>query len=227
MMAAVAAGAFTASGQTITAPVTSHEDATSMAFERLSFGSDAAVDPTHRGAQPGAGHHRAAPDVFLLARSADAGELQGLARGTAIAEQVADAAALTPAVVAPTAGIITSSFGPRWGTTHYGLDVANDIGTPILAVMDGVVVDSGPASGFGLWVRLVHDDGTVTVYGHIDRTLVEEGQRVRAGDQIADMGNRGFSTGPHLHFEVRSADGEKLSPQEWLEERDAMTGITG
>jgi len=74
-------------------------------------------------------------------------------------------------------------------------DIANDIGTPILAVMDGVVLDSGPASGFRLWVRLRHDDGTITVYGHIDRTLIEEGQRVSAGEQIADMGNRGFSTG--------------------------------
>lgn len=119
--------------------------------------------------------------------------------------------------MAPTTGRITSNYGPRWGTTHYGLDIANDIGTPIVSVMDGEVIDSGPASGFGLWVRIRHDDGTITVYGHINETLVSEGQRVTAGEQIATVGNRGYSTGPHLHFEVHLGGERKTDPLAWLE----------
>jgi murein DD-endopeptidase MepM/ murein hydrolase activator NlpD len=118
-------------------------------------------------------------------------------------------------VVAPTSGTITSTYGPRWGSIHYGLDIANEIGTPIVSVMDGRVISSGPASGFGLWVRVRHDDGTVTVYGHINEALVSVGERVVAGEQIATVGNRGESTGPHLHFEVHM-NGRKVDPLIWL-----------
>ncbi|MGH3905173.1 MAG: M23 family metallopeptidase, partial [Pseudonocardiaceae bacterium] len=82
------------------------------------------------------------------------------------------------------------------------------------------VINSGPASGFGLWVRVQHDDGTITVYGHIDETLVDVGQRVAAGEQIATVGNRGNSTGPHLHFEVLLG-GSKADPLEWLRDNGA------
>ncbi len=78
-----------------------------------------------------------------------------------------------------------------------------------MAVADGEVIDSGPASGFGMWVRLKHADGTITVYGHINTSTVTVGQKVMAGDQIATVGNRGFSTGPHLHFEVHLARREQ------------------
>ncbi|MGH3872442.1 MAG: M23 family metallopeptidase [Pseudonocardiaceae bacterium] len=129
-------------------------------------------------------------------------------------------------VIAPTTGVITSSFGPRWGTTHYGLDIANDIGTPVFSVMDGTVVESGPASGFGLWVRIRHDDGTITVYGHINTTLVAQGQRVTAGEQIATVGNRGQSTGPHLHFEVHLGGERKTDPRAWLVLNGVQIGRT-
>lgn len=119
------------------------------------------------------------------------------------------------AVVKPAQGRLTSTYGARWGTVHYGVDIANSIGTPILAAMAGEVIDSGPASGFGLWVRLRHDNGLITVYGHINESLVSVGQRVTAGHQIATMGNRGQSTGPHLHFEVHQ-DGSKIDPLPWL-----------
>ncbi|WP_317493442.1 peptidoglycan DD-metalloendopeptidase family protein [Haloechinothrix sp. LS1_15] len=118
-------------------------------------------------------------------------------------------------VVAPTTGRITSTFGPRGGSIHYGLDIANIIGTPIVSAMDGTVISSGPARGFGLWVRVRHDNGTITVYGHNDRNLVHVGQRVRAGQQIATVGNRGQSTGPHLHFEVH-VNGTPIDPLVWL-----------
>lgn len=147
--------------------------------------------------------------------------IEQLAKGQRRAEESAarDAAALRPLFVRPVAGTLTSDFGPRWGTTHTGLDIANAIGTPVYAAADATVLDSGPADGFGLWVRLQHDDGTTTVYGHIDQTLVTVGQRVQAGEQIATVGNRGQSTGPHLHFEVVDAAGSKVDPQEWLASR--------
>jgi murein DD-endopeptidase MepM/ murein hydrolase activator NlpD len=119
------------------------------------------------------------------------------------------------AVVLPAQGRFTSGYGARGGTIHYGVDIANSIGTPIVSAMSGKVIDSGPASGFGLWVRVQHAGGLVTVYGHINESLVSVGQNVNAGQQIATIGNRGQSTGPHLHFEVHQ-DGSKIDPEPWL-----------
>ena len=115
----------------------------------------------------------------------------------------------------PTRGAFTSGFGARWGTFHAGIDIANAIGTPVYSVANGTVIDAGPASGFGLWVRIRHDDGATTVYGHLYDFFVSVGERVPAGMQIARMGNRGDSTGPHLHFEV-IMDGQHVDPQRWL-----------
>ena len=115
-------------------------------------------------------------------------------------------------------GQVTSGFGSRWGTSHKGLDIAAPIGTPIHVPLGGTVISSGSASGFGMWVRVRHDDGTVTVYGHINRSLVSEGEQVSAGQQIAEVGNRGQSTGPHLHIEVVTPGGTKVNPKPWLDE---------
>ncbi|WP_039738422.1 M23 family metallopeptidase, partial [Saccharomonospora halophila] len=125
------------------------------------------------------------------------------------------AAAPAAGVVQPAQGTFTSGYGARWGSSHLGIDIANDIGTPIVAAHSGTVVSSGPASGFGLWVRVQRDDGLTTLYGHIHESLVSVGQRVEAGQEIATLGNRGQSTGPHLHFGVVE-NGQKIDPQEWL-----------
>jgi murein DD-endopeptidase MepM/ murein hydrolase activator NlpD len=117
--------------------------------------------------------------------------------------------------VLPTRGTFTSGFGARWGTFHAGIDIAGPIGTPIYAVANGTVIDAGPAQGFGLWVRIRHDDGSITVYGHMYDFFVSVGERVPAGMQIARMGNRGDSTGPHLHFEV-IIGGQHVDPLPWL-----------
>ena len=87
----------------------------------------------------------------------------------------------------PTDGILTSGYGMRWGSLHAGVDLANAIGTPILAVMDGTVIDSGPASGYGNWIRIKHDDGSMSVYGHMETLDVKVGERVKAGQKIAGM----------------------------------------
>ncbi|MBM4480317.1 peptidoglycan DD-metalloendopeptidase family protein [Rhodococcus hoagii] len=136
-----------------------------------------------------------------------------------------EAAAAAPLFVLPAKGTYTSSFGARWGTLHAGVDIANAIGTrstrwPTARSSTPV---RPPASACG--VRLQHADGTITVYGHINETLVTVGQKVMAGDQIATMGNRGFSTGPHLHFEVHLAGENKIDPLPWLATRGISLGV--
>ncbi|MDP7705858.1 MULTISPECIES: M23 family metallopeptidase [unclassified Mycobacterium] len=149
-----------------------------------------------------------------------------LARGVAFAQERAqrEARLQQPLYVMPTKGIFTSNFGYRWGVLHAGIDLANAIGTPIYAVSDGVVIDAGPTAGYGAWVKLLHADGTVTLYGHVNTTLVSVGERVMAGDQIATMGNRGNSTGPHLHFEVLLGGTERIDPVPWLAKRGLSVG---
>ncbi|WP_278264772.1 M23 family metallopeptidase [Nocardia sp. AG03] len=115
----------------------------------------------------------------------------------------------------PAKGAFTSGFGSRWGTMHRGIDIAAPIGSPIYAVADGTVIEAGPAQGFGLWVRIKHDDGTISIYGHMYDFIVSPGERVPAGMQIARIGNRGDSTGPHLHFEIVQ-NGQHVDPQAWL-----------
>jgi murein DD-endopeptidase MepM/ murein hydrolase activator NlpD len=129
-----------------------------------------------------------------------------------------------PLYVMPTKGVWTSGFGYRWGVLHAGIDIANSIGTPIYAVADGVVIDVGPTAGYGAWVKLKHSDGTVTLYGHINSWLVSKGERVMAGDQIATMGNRGNSTGPHCHFEVMLNGTDRIDPVPWLAKRGLSPG---
>lgn len=119
-------------------------------------------------------------------------------------------------IAPPTQGTFTSGFGPRWGTNHNGIDIAAPIGTPIYAAKDGVVIDSGPAQGFGNWIRIQHDDGTITTYGHMSTLSAQVGDEVQAGDYIAGMGSEGQSTGSHLHFEVTDPSGNKVDPLPWL-----------
>jgi murein DD-endopeptidase MepM/ murein hydrolase activator NlpD len=149
-----------------------------------------------------------------------------LAHGVAFAQERAqrEARLQQPLFVMPTKGIFTSGFGYRWGVLHAGIDLANSIGTPIRAVSDGVVIDAGPTAGYGMWVKLRHADGTVTLYGHVNTTMVSVGQRVMAGDQIATMGNRGNSTGPHLHFEVLLGGTQRVDPVPWLAKRGLSVG---
>ena len=159
-------------------------------------------------------------------------ELRG-ARDAAAAwtqQQAAEEAAtqLTSAggAVAPTTGRVTSCYGARWGTLHAGVDIAAPIGTPVFTPEDGVVLDAGPASGFGLAVYVQHGDGRITLYGHVNQFFVTPGQVVTAGQQIAEVGNRGQSTGPHLHFEVHEGGlyANRVNPTPWLTTRGISLG---
>ena len=132
----------------------------------------------------------------------------------------------TGGAAAPTTGRVTSCYGSRWGTLHAGVDIAAPIGTPVHTPEHGVVLQAGPASGFGLSVAVQHPDGTITLYGHVNQHFVSVGQSVSAGQQIAEVGNRGQSTGPHLHFEVhtRGFYVDRVDPVPWLSSRGISLG---
>ena len=143
----------------------------------------------------------------------------------AAADQAAAGAVGGSGYARPASGRTSSCYGARWGVTHYGVDIAAPIGTPIYSATSGVVRRAGPATGFGLAVYVQGDDGAVTVYGHVNTYSVSVGERVSAGEQIAEVGNRGQSTGPHLHFEVHPGGGMysgAVDPVPWMRAR----GIT-
>jgi murein DD-endopeptidase MepM/ murein hydrolase activator NlpD len=117
--------------------------------------------------------------------------------------------------VRPADGTITRGYNPVSGTArHLGLDIGAPFGTPIRAAAAGYVLYAGPASGYGNVIILQHGNGIETVYGHMRVFVVREGT-VRAGQQIAQVGSEGHSTGPHLHFEVKVND-HTIDPLAWL-----------
>jgi murein DD-endopeptidase MepM/ murein hydrolase activator NlpD len=125
----------------------------------------------------------------------------------------------------PTHGEITTYFGevgPYSPRGHSGLDVAAPEGTPVVAIDDGEVLKAyWNGDGYGGLVIIGHPSGYETWYGHLERFDVEHGEQVRRGQRIALMGSTGFSTGPHLHFEVRQ-DGQLVDPLEFLQERSLI-----
>ncbi|ORI28293.1 M23 family metallopeptidase [Rhodococcus sp. 1168] len=230
---AVAAGAIVAAGQAVIdqTPATSTSEEVALAAGSAPAAPGIAATAVPQAAQFAADTTSTAasqaPQILNVANPVDLSQFSNLlAKGQRFSEERAarEAAARRPLFVLPAVGTYTSNFGARWGTLHAGVDIANAIGTPIVSVADGKVIDAGPASGFGMWVRVQHADGTVTVYGHVDTITVSMGQQVMAGDQIATMGNRGFSTGPHLHFEVHLPGESKIDPLPWLASRGISLG---
>jgi len=214
MIAAMAAGAAAAATYTAISPrdqITNTR--TVLAAEKTPIPGAA---PASRGVQL----------VSVRPAANSAVHAEELAKGVAYAAERAEREARLqrPLFVMPTKGLFTSGFGYRWGALHAGIDLAAPIGTPIYAASDGVVIDAGPTAGYGAWVKLRHSDGTVTLYGHINSWDVQIGQRVFAGDQIATVGNRGNSTGPHLHFEVLLGGTNRTDPVPWLAARGLSVG---
>ena len=118
----------------------------------------------------------------------------------------------------PTNGFISSGYGLRWNGAefHQGIDIAAEMGTPIVATADGVVTIAGwNAGGYGNMVDIDHGSGVSTRYGHASAVVVTPGQRVRRGQIIAYVGSTGHSTGPHLHYEVRLS-GQPVNPTSYL-----------
>ena len=121
----------------------------------------------------------------------------------------------------PTMGDVTSQFGwrnsPNDGSNDYhpGVDIANNIGTPVVATADGKVIISGRSSGYGNLIQIDHGNGIITFYGHNSQLIVQVGQMVKKGQMIAYMGSTGNSTGPHVHYEIR-VNGTPVNPANFL-----------
>ena len=111
---------------------------------------------------------------------------------------------------------ITSRFGTRSSGMHRGLDIAAPTGTPIYAAASGTVIASGwSTTGFGYFIRVAHANGVETLYAHCSQLFVSEGEYVSQGQHIGDVGSTGWSTGPHLHLEIR-VNGTIVNPQYYL-----------
>lgn len=108
------------------------------------------------------------------------------------------------AYIWPVDGFISSSYGERWGSFHWGLDIAADNLSEIGAAAAGVVVEAGwKNDAYGYAVVIDHGDGRQTLYGHCSSVVAQVGDQVRTGETVALVGSTGNSTGPHLHFEIR------------------------
>jgi murein DD-endopeptidase MepM/ murein hydrolase activator NlpD len=165
-----------------------------------------------------------AADLSATGGIDDAGVRRSITEAEAqarLGELAASRAAREPKTVLPTQGRLTTCFCMRWGQMHYGLDLAAALGTPIYAAADGVVLKAGRVSGFGNAIYIQDADGNVHIYGHMRYYDVQAGQIVHAGDQIAKVGNEGYSTGPHLHYEIHRGgmEGRPIDPEAWLAER--------
>ncbi len=127
---------------------------------------------------------------------------------------------------------ISSGFGNRTDpftggrAYHSGIDFPAPKGTPVLSAGYGKVTFVGQKSGYGKLVEVTHAGGLITRYGHLSAFLVKEGQVVNAGTPIAKVGSTGRSTGPHLHFEVRSKD-RALDPNKYLAAGRRLAGFVG
>ncbi len=117
----------------------------------------------------------------------------------------------------PTTGIISSLFGERrsGGHGHGGIDIANDVGTPVKASAAGVVIFASRNKGFGNEIIIHHGFGYLTVYAHLNKIFVSVGDEVTKDQLIAELGNTGYSTGPHLHYEVIK-DNIQVNPVDYL-----------
>jgi murein DD-endopeptidase MepM/ murein hydrolase activator NlpD len=115
----------------------------------------------------------------------------------------------------PAAGPITSPYGMRWGSLHPGIDISAGTGTPIKAAAGGRVIVAGYSGGYGNLTVIDHGNGIATAYAHQSSLAAPAGQQVGQGQVVGYVGSTGFSTGPHLHFEVR-VNGSPVDPLGYL-----------
>ncbi|ABZ93851.1 M23 family metallopeptidase [Leptospira biflexa] len=124
----------------------------------------------------------------------------------------------------PGVGVVTSTFGYRSdpfgilpvGEYHSGIDFAAGEGTPIYATGPGIIAVDTAVGGLGKSVRINHENGFFTLYGHCSQILVNPGDRVKRGDKIALVGQTGKATGAHVHYEVRIGLDAPLDPEEYI-----------
>ncbi len=165
-----------------------------------------------------------APEVTKVNAETDGFELMGEDDSTACIIDFAEVQTLSSVKMAKNNMIkplsacrITSEYGYRVNPVsglyrlHSGVDLGADTGDSIFSVLDGTVIRSDYASDYGHYVIVDHGDGLCTLYAHCSKRLVEAGDTVKQGDEIALVGSTGASTGPHLHFEVR-VNNERINP---------------
>ena len=118
--------------------------------------------------------------------------------------------------IVPVKGTVTSRYGKREATevvsaNHQGIDIGANKGTAIYAAMDGTVTTASEEGEYGKHIDITNED-VLTRYAHCSKLLVKEGEKVKKGDKIAEVGSTGNSTGPHLHFEIRR-DNRTINPE--------------
>lgn len=198
--------------------------------ENQQEGGNQAVDPATHDGQGGPLNTPTVQNVSATLSLVEQGLAQRRASLTALKEELSQRQAslglvgslslpggTTPAIW-PSRGVVSSPYGLRWNGSdfHPGIDIANDMGTPIIATADGVVRVAGwNDGGYGNMVDIDHGNGIMTRYGHAMQVAVTAGQHVRRGQVIAYMGSTGFSTGPHVHYEVR-INGQAVNPSAYL-----------
>ena len=122
--------------------------------------------------------------------------------------------AVTIPSIWPTTGDVSSPYGLRWGGSdfHPGIDIAENYGAPVYASASGYVQRAGWYGGYGKYIKISHDYGYATAYGHLSSIEISAGDYVSKGQIIGYVGSTGYSTGPHLHFEVLLY-GEQVNPR--------------
>lgn len=124
-------------------------------------------------------------------------------------------------LIYPVEARISSHFGKRGRKNHKGIDLAANVGTPILAAGDGDVIASGRQRGYGLTVIIDHGQ-FMTLYAHASKLIARVGSKVRQGDFIAKVGRSGNARGAHLHFELRDFDNKPLDPELYLHRKSVV-----
>jgi murein DD-endopeptidase MepM/ murein hydrolase activator NlpD len=167
----------------------------------------------------------------LTKQTGDATHPVALAPLHPLASPPALALAGAPRLTLPVAGTPTSGFGTRvdpvhGGTAeHPGFDLAAPTGTPVGAAAAGTITHAGPAGSYGNLVVVRHPSGYETRYAHLSAVSVQVGDQVGAGQQVGNVGTTGYSTGPHLHFELRH-DGTPIDPAPFLPLNHSRTRTT-
>jgi murein DD-endopeptidase MepM/ murein hydrolase activator NlpD len=157
--------------------------------------------------------------IAWLAKEADMQE-RSLQELSVAAEQRSSRWAATPSIW-PVKGWVTSGFGPRVSpftekpAWHDGLDIGAAANAPVQAPAQGRVTSVGFDSKLGNVVKLDHGFGIETLYGHLAKALVKEGQRVKRGDVVGLVGSSGLATGPHLHYMVK-VNGQTFDPTKYI-----------
>jgi murein DD-endopeptidase MepM/ murein hydrolase activator NlpD len=145
-------------------------------------------------------------------------------------EQIEQGTIAIPSVEPVKGSAFTSGYGVRSdpfrgrAAMHAGIDLAGPIGTPIYATADAIVGRSEWANGYGNLIELNHGRGIQTRYGHLSRSAVSAGQRIKRGDLIGYMGSTGRSTGSHLHYEVR-IDGKAVNPVPFMQSNSYLLAV--